>query len=88
MIKVTVELVSAISPSRSRVLHIGEIWNLRERTIESKGKRGDYGYRLFQRGSKTKVWRSGSIKNFPRQSSGMWELMYRVLLDVFLPRSK
>lgn len=79
MIRVTVELVSAINPARSKVLGVAVISNDGEKTAV-KPARGNYNFALSMRAPFTnRVWKSGSIEEFPRKRLGGWDLLYRVL---------
>ncbi|KKM20438.1 hypothetical protein LCGC14_1645380 [marine sediment metagenome] len=81
MIKVTVELVSAVHPSRNRLLGIATIANdgLGE---DGDGKIADYNYTLSMAGRRyNETWKQGSIQGFPRKQKGGWDLLYRILRD-------
>jgi len=74
MIRITVELVSAVDKSRSRVLGVGFIWN------DGKGSptRASYGWQLMKAGT-DRIWKSGTLADFPRTSLGGWDLLFRAL---------
>lgn len=80
MIRVTVELVSAIDPIRNRVLGVAEIVNDGVRIRETGGKRGSYIVRLSQWApSLTRTWRKGRIGDFDRRQRGPWDLLFLAL---------
>lgn len=76
MIRVTVELVSAISPSRSRVLGVAEISNDATGTPEI----GNYNVRLSKWAPKTaETWKRGRVIGFRRRVRGPWDLLFLAL---------
>lgn len=88
MIRVTIELVSAISPDRSKTLGVAEIWNERDTTLATNGSKGDYSFRLSKRSPKLKeTWKSGRVENFSRKQRGAWDLLYLVLRSVLAKRN-
>jgi hypothetical protein len=75
MIRITVELVSAISPKRNRVLGIAEIAN-----VGGDLERGDYSVSLSKWAPKTdQTWKRGKVRNFDRQDRGAWDLLFLAL---------
>jgi hypothetical protein len=73
MIRVTVELISAISPDRNEILGIAEIAN-----TGGSRTRGNYSVRLSKRGKQTaQTWRVGEVREFPRLRLGGWDLLYQ-----------
>ncbi len=80
MIKITVELDSAISRTRDRLLGIAEIAN----DGTGNASHGNYVVRIGKAGSKSReTWRSGVVRDFPRKGRlGAWDLLYRALRDV------
>lgn len=97
MIRVTVELVSAIDPSRSRLLGVAEIGNDGETTRESEGLFGAYNVRLDEdekpladyqcRLSKwapkeRDTWKRGRVARFDRKRRGAWDLLYLALREI------
>lgn len=82
MIRITLELVSAVNPSRSKVLGVGIIALDPKKAIATGGRRGDYMYTLSMRAPFTnRIWKSGRIEGFPRKRLLGWDLFYRVLRD-------
>lgn len=76
MIRVTVELVSAIDPSRSRLLGIAEIANDGTGTDLS----GDYFASFSKWAPKhTETWKRGRVVGFDRKGRGAWDLLYLAL---------
>lgn len=77
MILVKIELHSAIT---GKVTELGrmQISNTGHATKENP-KRGDYEVELFRKGSTTKVQRRGLVRDYPRQSYTVWELVRRAL---------
>lgn len=70
MIRVTVELVSAISPTRSRVLGTMEICN------DASGNHVVGNYQGVLHAEYTgSSGRKGEVKNFRRQSQSVWTLV-------------
>lgn len=78
MIRVTVELISAISPDRNEVIGVAEIAN-----IGGDRSRGDYSVRLSKRGRSFSrfgtPFRVGEVRGFPRLRLGGWDLLLRAL---------
>jgi hypothetical protein len=80
MIRVTVELVSAIAPTRSRVLGVAEIANDGEHSRETAGERGAYTVRLSKWAPKlTETWKTGRVADFDRKQRGPWDLLFLAL---------
>ncbi len=77
MILVKIELHSAIT---GKITQLGQmqICNTGHATKENP-KRGDYEISLFRKGSTTKVQRQGLVRDYPRQSYTVWELVRRAL---------
>ena len=76
MIRVTIELVSAVAPDRSRVLRIAEIANV----AHVEGDIYAYNYRLSKWAPKlAETWRGGRVAHFNRKRHGPWDLLYSVL---------
>lgn len=75
MIRVTVELISAVDESRSRVLGIAEIAN-----VGGDAERGDYDVRLSKWAPKTaQTWKKGTVTGFDRVNRGAWDLLFLAL---------
>jgi hypothetical protein len=83
VIRVTVELVSAIS---------GETEHLGTAIIANDGKgtdtSGDYTVSLSTRGWNARPWKSGRVEGFPRKRLGGWDLLYRALREIVGERNK
>jgi hypothetical protein len=83
MIRVTVELLSAVHPSRSRVLAMMDIANDGQRTLLDPSL-GSYTGRTYvgrdraalERGT---VSRRGAVNNWPRDQHHVWNLVARML---------
>lgn len=75
MIRVTVELISAISPDRNEILGVAEIAN-----VGGSRTRGHYSVRLSKRGKAVaQTWRTGEVRGFPRLRLGGWDLLFLAL---------
>lgn len=92
MIRVTVELIPG---GGSTAKHLGTaiISNDLEDSLETDGRRGSYMVKLSKWGKpdcrvKSNVWRTGRVRNFPRQSRGPWDLLYRALHETVGDRNK
>lgn len=86
MIRVTVELVSAINPSRSRVLGIAEIAN--DLSSDNLREVGNYKYRLSKWAPKLKeTWKRGRVEGLSRTKRGAWDLLYMILHDAVASRN-
>jgi hypothetical protein len=49
---------------------------------------GHYTVKLFKSGrSCPGVWKAGSVRDFPRQALGPWDLLYRALDEIVGPRN-
>lgn len=78
MIRVTVELVSAIHPSRSRLLGVAIIANDGTGTVN----KCDYDATFSKWAPKhTEAWKRGKVAGFARMSRGAWDLLYLALRD-------
>lgn len=89
MIRVTVELVSAIHSSRSKILGIAEIANDGRATITSGGQLGDYSVRLSKWAPNTEqLWKRGVVRGFDRVKRGPWDLLYVALRAVVGARNQ
>lgn len=85
MIKITIELVSAIHPSRSKVLGVAKITN----DGTGSNTKGNYKYEFSKSGKSIKqIWKSGEIKNFNRKRFLGWDLLYLCLKDCLSKRHK
>lgn len=83
MIRVTVELLSAIHPSRNRVLAMMDIANDGEASLENP-RFGTYtgeAYRGRDREAleKRSVSKRGVVRNWPREAFHVWNLVARML---------
>lgn len=80
MIRVTVELISAIDPSRNVVLGVATIANDGQGSLLSDGRRGDYDVVLSKWAPKlSQVWRKGRVTGFDRKNRGGWDLLFLAL---------
>lgn len=78
MIRVTVELVSAVDPARNRILGIAEIAN-----VGGDRERADYDVRLSKWAPRqADTWCRGRLRGFRRLALGPWDLLYRALAVV------
>lgn len=78
MIRVTVELISAISPSRNRILGQAVIANDQTGTSDS----GNYGAKFSKWAPKlNEVWKTARVCRFNRRTRGAWDLLYLALKD-------
>ena len=80
MIKVTIELHSAVHPSRSRKLGEVYIVNQGERTILTGGKEADYNVTFKNR--RGAAFKHKNIKRWRRNDKSIWKLMKEVF-DAF-----
>lgn len=74
MIRVTVELISAISPKRNRTLGSAEIAN-----VAGTETRAHYRYRIYGKGGKK--MHEGMLKNIPRKQTLGWDLLLLALIQ-------
>jgi len=80
MIKVTVELDSAISSSRDKVLGIMTISNDGMLSVETAGRRASYDVHISKGGQAIKqTLFECKIENFPRKRDNVWDLIYLAL---------
>ena len=83
MIRVTVELISAIDPSRSKLLGIAEISNDGQTSDETDGQFGSYDISLSKWAPKEKqVWKKGRAENINRRTRGAWDILFVGLRDI------
>jgi hypothetical protein len=85
MIYIRIELWPHGLSSKARLLHEGVIAN-----VGGTATRGDYTYALGRKGAKlaailagSGAIKVGSVKGFPRQRLGAWQLLYLALHDAF-----
>ena len=77
MIRITIDLLPFGSEKAKIMLARAKISNNLTGTVA----RGNYDYSLWKKGRK--IWRKGKVENFPRNSYGIWKLLYLILKDVF-----
>ncbi len=83
MIRITVELISAVAPERNKLLGVAEISNTGGKTAATRGALGDYHVRLYKAPPKAhEIWRGGKVEAFDRVSRGVWDLMFLALRNV------
>jgi len=85
MLRITVELLPAQGGPK-QVKGIMEIANDGTGSHEV----GHYIVKIFKTGTYRTVWKSGTVKNFPRSSKklGVWDLLYRALKNVVGDRNR
>jgi hypothetical protein len=83
MLRITIELVPYGIESRKEVIAVGQIHNAGTGTLSS----GNYEVILYKKGSKTQVWKQGTIEGFPRQRLGPWDLLFRGLRSLLAKRN-
>lgn len=91
MIRVTVQLISAVDPSRDKLLGVMEIANVGGNAVQADYEYElrsppegvdllDYTATLSKWEPKVKeVWKRALVKGFDRQNRGAWDLLYLVL---------
>ena len=80
MIRVTVELVSAIDPSRSKTLGIAEITNDGVGNVSGECS---YDIKLSKWAPKlTETWKKGRVTGFNRVTRGPWDLLFIGLREI------
>jgi hypothetical protein len=89
MLRVTIELISAVHSSRSTVLGIAEIINDGETSNKTGGKLGSYSVKLSKWAPMlSDVWKRGQVKDFDRVKRGPWDLLYLALRSCVGKRNK
>lgn len=89
MLKVTVELVSAVDSSRSRVLGVAVIENDGIESIETNGDTGSYRARFSKWAPKEReTWKRGTVSGFNRKTRGAWDLLYLALQSAVGSRNR
>jgi hypothetical protein len=83
MVRVTVELVSAIT---GKTTHLGTAFIANDGTGE--GSVGHYKAMFSKKGNERAPWRYGEVKDFPRKRLGGWDLLYRALRSAVGDRNK
>lgn len=78
MLRITIELVPYGIESKKRILAQAIISNDGTGTIN----RGNYQYSLYKT-QLNRTYKEGKIKDFPRKSLGVWNLLHRVLKNVY-----
>jgi len=79
MIVVMVYMVPHGDVKQSRRLVAANIVNDGTGTLA----KGNYKARFSTSKLRLKVWRKGTVKNFPRKNTGVWKLLYLALKDVY-----
>jgi len=80
MIKVTVELDSAIHKSRDKILGIMTITNDGILSVETCGRRASYDVKISKKGKQVnQTLFECKVENFPRKTSNVWDLIYEAL---------
>jgi len=84
VIKVTIELLRFGIPELKKHLGTAIISN------DGSGMRdsGNYDYMLSKWGKPDEPWKKGTLKSFPRQERGPWDLLYLVLRDAVGKRNE
>lgn len=92
MIRITVELVSAVHPSRNRTLGVAKIWNTGQggplfgeygAEFSEAPEQMDFEISLSKMEPKTgQIWRRGGVKRFNRKTRGCWDLIYLALKQI------
>ena len=81
MLVVKIELWPGGDESQARTLTTGRIYN--DGHSPGHPRRGNYEVALNGQGrNRGGLWRTGRVENFPRLSSGPWELLRRALNSV------
>ena len=81
MIKVTVELISAID-GHTEILGSAIIAN------DGRGTHTRGNYNAVFSSKRKPTWRRASVDDFPRQRLNAWDLLYRCLCDAVGDRNK
>jgi len=77
MIRISVELLSAVDTSRNRLLGVAEISNDGNSRSEHVGS---YNVKLSKWAPKqNETWKLGRVVAFPRKKLGVWDLIYVAL---------
>jgi hypothetical protein len=76
MMRISIDLVSAISKERDRSLGTMDIELIGVTPDQQVGK---YRYTIYQWGEKKRVWKTGEVQGFNRKLRGGWDLLYRIL---------
>lgn len=84
MIKITAELLPYGRSENKR--HLGTL--LIANTGTGTKRSGNYRYMLYKAGSTVRRWKEGEISGFPRLRLLVWDLLYRILRDIFGDRNK
>lgn len=77
MIRVTVDLISALGPSRNRNLGVMTIINTGE-IPGLEATRGNYVVQIYRKGT-NRVQRQGRVINFPKKAKTIWYLLQEAL---------
>ena len=84
MLRITIELVPWGIEDKKRTIGIAEIYNDGTGTSTT----GNYGVRVFKRGSNGVIWKTGKVWGFPRKKLLAWDLLYRALHNIIGERNK
>lgn len=80
MMRVTIELDSAISEDRDRTLGVVTITNTGDRTALTRGKEADYNVTFFNRAGK--AFKHRTIRRWRRKDKSIWKLMEKVFCEI------
>lgn len=83
MIRVTIELLSARTGRRTTlgVMDISNDGSLSDGSGDSP--RGCYNARMYRRGSWSTVQRTGRVEDWPRRSKTVWQLLHKMLDNIY-----
>lgn len=79
MILIKIELISAVSASRSREL--GRMYISNDGTLLS-AERGNYEVRLMRKGTTDVVQKATRVEDYPKKSAVIWSLVARALKNL------
>ena len=82
MIVVKIELWPKGYEEKARELGRMHLTNQFVRSVLNP-KRGDYKVEVMRRGTKDKVQRHGTVRDYPRQAYNIWRLIFRALKETF-----
>jgi hypothetical protein len=78
MLRITIELWPYGLEKNKKVIGVADVYNDGSGTVTT----GNYGARIYKKGSFTTIWKKGETKGFPRRRLGPWDLLLRILINI------
>ncbi len=70
---------------KSKARHLGTAWIANDASGDRNT--GHYWVKLFSRGKQKRLWKEGTVHDFPRLRLTAWDLLYRSLRNILGSRN-